>query len=285
MPESLLKVCAQRVSRLLSPKRHPPPWVAPLQRSKRSRQRTLTTLRSRASWGSVRVPLLGTVCVPSSGSTYLPQGCREASLALITLLTSATGKPDVDPKPSAAQADTGPAARCRKRRSCWVWVRHQAEIYSPPASCGCSKPSAIHPTLYMPFVPSLRHNCSLGWPKIYAYRYTKRWQLRERLLLWISRLGACHAVFGSCSIIPQGLEPGQGHHVRLGCQALDRQHLSSSKSLRTLSSLPCRESSQRLPRSDLRRSVPLLQSRTSTAKAAKSFGSGWPKLSFRPVFL
>lgn len=76
-------------------------------------------------------------------------------------------------------------------------------------------------------------------------------------------------MFGSCCITPRGLEWGQGHHTGLGCQVLDQQHLSFSKTLCILSSAPCREGSQSLPCSALGRSIPLLQKLQQHSKSTK----------------
>lgn len=55
----------------------------------------------------------------------------------------------------------------------------------------------------------------------------------------------------------------------LGCQVLDQQHLSFSKTLCILSSAPCRKGSQSLPCSALGRSIPLLQKLQQHSKSSK----------------
>lgn len=73
----------------------------------------------------------------------------------------------------------------------------------------------------------------------------------------------------------------------LGCQVLDQQHLSFSKTLCILSSALCRKGSQSLPCCALRRSIPILQKLQQHSKSSKQFrtGSGQPKLSFRQFFI
>lgn len=146
----------------------------------------------------------------------LQQGCSKAFLVLSTPSPPAPASPMWILNAQQRNVGARPAA------GSGLGIR---QIYSPAAS----KLSAIHPILHARFLPSLRHNHCSGWPKIYANRYAKGWQLQQQPLLYVSRLGACCTISGSCSIIPQGLERGQGHHEGLGCQMLHQQQLSFSK--------------------------------------------------------
>lgn len=236
--------------------------VAPLQRSKQSTQWMRTTLHL----GLCTYPLGWDALCIELKQHRVPQGCRKASPPLIIPLTSATREPGVDPESMAAQRCyggqeplTGSGLGVGQR-----YTAHPSPAAAPtPQPC---IPPSIFPMAQMLFGVAqdlcLQVHKEMAAPRAATPLYFMPWSLS--CCIWLVLYSAA------------GLEQGQGHHMGLGCQVLDQQHLSFSKTLHILPSLPCRERSQSPPCSNCRRSIPSCRSCSSTVSSP---GSGWPKSS------
>lgn len=248
MPASLPKACAQLGSRRLSPKRHPPARVAPLQRGERSTQRTLTTLRP---WGLGAFPSsAGTVQAPSSA----PVSRRDAARP------SWHSSPNSPPPPGSSTWVPSPwqlgqirSQRCEvgneSLSGSGLGMRRRFTALLPLL------PTLSHPSLPRRTVsPSPTAQLLLGvaqdlrlqvhkWmaaPRAAAPLYFMPWSLSRRIWLPLHHLA--------------GLRAGARTSRGTGMPSAQQQHLSCSKPRRILSSLPCRESCPGLPRSNLCRS-------------------------------